>query len=122
MPASVQVTGDTRLKATMQAAAASLAHLDASHQATGQLVRGRAVGAAPKRTGALAGSLSARASGDQARVSSGQVYAGVIHYGWAAHGIRANPFLVPVAEATQPVWIRTYQAQVKGIIGRIRGA
>jgi phage gpG-like protein len=122
VPTQVTVQGDTRLKATLAAASASLAHMDAATGTTAQLVRGRAVGAAPKRTGRLAGSLSATSTGDTARVSSGQVYAGVIHYGWAARGIRAHPFLVPVAEQTQPVWIRSYQAQLKAIVGRVRGA
>ena len=118
----VEVVGDTRLRATLGAASAALAHMDAANQATSRLVQQRARGAAPKRTGRLAGSLVATATGDEARVASGLVYAGVQHYGWAAHGITAHPFLVPVAQATEQVWIRTYEAQVNQILGMVKGA
>jgi phage gpG-like protein len=120
--AQVEVVGDTRLRATLHAAGAALAHMDAANQATARLVQQRARGAAPKRTGRLAGSLVATATGDTARVSSGLVYAGVQHYGWAAHGISAHPFLVPVAEASQAVWIRTYEAQINQTLSMVKGA
>lgn len=118
----VTVVGDTRLRATLAAASASLAHLDTANQATSRLVQQRSRGAAPKRSGRLAGSLVATAKGDEARVASGLVYAGVQHYGWSAHGISPHPFLVPVAEATEPVWIRTYETQVKAILNTVKGA
>ena len=121
-PGAVTVVGDTRLRATLAVAAERLDHLETAGQSASRLIMQAARGRAPKRTGRLAGSLSADADGTEAEVSAGAVYAGVIHYGWAAHGISANPFLVPVAESTQSVWIRSYQAEVVAAISIVKGA
>lgn len=119
---AVTVVGDTRVRATLAAAAAHLDHLEAAHQSASRLVLQRSRGAAPKRTGRLARSLSASSKGDEARVATGLVYAGVIHYGWAAHGISAHPYLVPVAEASQPIWIQAYKAEVITTANMVKGA
>jgi phage gpG-like protein len=119
--ASVQVVGDTRLALTLHAAADALSHLERAGQAAGRLVETRARGAAPKRTGRLASSLRAEVDGDTARVRSDLVYAGVIHYGWAARNIRAHPFLVPVAAASEPVWRTFYVAEVRTVLGHVKG-
>lgn len=118
----VEVVGAARCAATMAAAAARLSHLDGATSSTSRLVQSRARGNAPKRTGRLAGSLVAASTGTEARVSSGVVYAGVIHYGWAAHNIRANPFLVPAAEDSTPVWRRFYVADVNTALAMVKGA
>lgn len=118
----VEVVGAARCAATMAAAAARLTRLDGATSATSRLVQSRARGNAPKRSGRLAGSLVATAKGDEARVSSGVVYAGVQHYGWAARGITAHPFLVPVAEASTPVWRAYYVADVNAALNMVKGA
>jgi phage gpG-like protein len=119
--ARTEVIGATRLRATLAIAGAQLGHLDGATSATARLVQQRARGAAPKRSGRLAGSLVATSKGDEARVSSGVVYAGVQHYGWAAHGIRAHPFLVPVAEASTAIWRPFYVADVNRVLGHVKG-
>jgi len=121
-PGTVTVVGDTRLRATLAVAAQRLDNLETAGNAASRLIMQASRGRAPKRTGRLAGSLTADASGNEAKVSSGLVYAGVIHYGWAAHGISANPFLVPVAESTQSVWIRAYETEVAAAISIVKGA
>lgn len=90
----VRITGlrDT-MKAMARAGAASEDMKEVMHS-LGMIV----VHAArpPKRSGALAGTIRASKTKTKAVVRAGfrsVPYAGVIHYGWPARNIRANPFL-----------------------------
>jgi len=121
-PGTVTVVGDTRLRATLAVAADRLDELERAGQAAGRMIQQSARARAPKRTGRLAGSLVSAVDGNEAKVSSGLVYAGVIHGGWPAHGISANPYLIPVAESMQSVWIRAYEAEVIAATKIVRGA
>lgn len=118
---SVEVIGADRLARTMRAAADDLARLERAGQSAARLVETRARGTAPKRTGRLASSLHSEVDGDTARVRSDVVYAGVIHYGWSTRNIRAHPFLVPVAAASEPVWRTFYVAEVRTVLGHVKG-
>ena len=67
---------------------------------------------APRRSGALAGSIRALGSQTSGRVAVGKKsvpYAGVIHYGWPAHNIGAQPFLIEALERRQnkvlEIWV-----------------
>lgn len=121
-PGAVTVVGDTRLRATLAVAAERLDNLETAGQAATRMIESAASSAAPKRTGRLAGSIRAAVEGSEASVSSGLIYAGVQHYGWAAHGISAHPFLIPVAERLQPVWVRAYEAEVRQTLEVVKGA
>lgn len=118
---SVEVIGADRLARTLRAAADDLSHLERAGESAGRLVQTRARGTAPVRTGRLANSLRVEVAGAEARVRSDVVYAGVIHYGWAARGIRAHPFLVPVAADSTPVWRTYYVAEVRDVLGHVKG-
>ena len=117
-----ELVGATRLRATMAVAAARMAELDAAEAAAGRLIEQRARGLAPKRTGRLASSVRATPGEGEVSVSSSLVYAGVIEYGWAAHGISAHPFLVPAAHASEPVWVRYYETDVNAALELVKGA
>lgn len=55
----------------------------------------RAAANAPKRSGRLAGSHRALPDGPRrARVVADTPYAAAVHWGWPAHGIRRQPWLV----------------------------
>ncbi len=59
----------------------------------------------PRKDGTLAGTLRAGRGKTKAVVRAGGArapYAGVIHYGWPAHNIEANPFLIDALRATRP--------------------
>lgn len=60
---------------------------------------------APKRSGRLAADIRGNRAKSKAVVTAGRVsvpYAGVINYGWAAHGIEANGFLQRADMAMRP--------------------
>lgn len=121
MREGVQVIGADRLARTLLAAAEDLTHLDAATAKTSRAIQTRARTRTPKVSGRLASSLSATSTGTEAAVSSGVVYSAVIHYGWPGHNIRANPFLVPTAEETVPVWSAFFADDVARVVGQVKG-
>ena len=58
----------------------------------------------PRRTGALADTVRADPDSEGVDIIAGSgsvAYAGVIHQGWPAHNIRANPFISRAIENTE---------------------
>jgi hypothetical protein len=117
----VEVEGADTFARTLHGAADGLDDLDSATRQTGELVRSRAAGRAPKVSGDLARSLYAESTGVMVSVQSDLVYAPVIHYGWPAHNIRANPFLVPAAVDSQAVWLGYYERDVQSKLNKVRG-
>jgi HK97 gp10 family phage protein len=64
---------------------------------TAEIVAAESRSLAPKLTGALADSVRAQGRATTGVVKAGRgarlPYAAAIHFGWAKHGIRANPFV-----------------------------
>jgi len=121
---TVQVVGAKELRKTMKAAGDDLGDLKAVHQAVGNMVVGVARGLAPVRTGALAGSIrTTKAAGGIALKagSAGIPYAGPIHWGWPARGIKAQPFLSDAATSTEEAWIRFYEEEMDKILEKVEG-
>lgn len=119
---AVQVIGADRLAATLALAARRFGELNRATEQTGRLVESRARGRAPKRSGRLARSITHTTTGDTVAVGSRLVYAPVIHNGWGGHSISPNPFLIPVAAATEPVWREYYAAELNEVISHVKGA
>lgn len=119
-----EVIGADRLRATLRRAGDDLQDLkDAPAQAAGVVVR---AARAPVRTGALASTVRAGGvSGNVATVNAGGGsvrYAGPIHWGWPARGIRAQPFLSIAATSSEPVWIKFYEREIEQAIDKVKGA
>jgi hypothetical protein len=120
----VQVTGAKELRKSLKQAGEDLGDLKALNQAIGNMVVGVARGMAPTRTGALAGSLRAAniVGGVTVRAgSAGVPYAGPIHWGWPAHNIKAQPFVVEAAQTTEAEWVAMYEAEVDRILDKVEG-
>lgn len=121
----VRLEGAAELRRTLRAAGDDLGDLKAAHQAAAEVVAPAAASAAPFRSGRLAASVRGSGTKTAAQVRAGSArvpYAGVQEYGWPARGIVAQPYLVPSAEATEPIWYDAYVAEVDTILGRIKGA
>ena len=94
MSEAVTVVGLDRFDRTASHAADELRDLADTNRRAGDRVADKGRANAPKVSGNLARSvrvLDATTAG--VNVGSDVVYARVIHNGWAAHNIRANPFL-----------------------------
>jgi hypothetical protein len=113
----LEVEGGRELRRALKGVEGGLADLKATHAKISATVTPVAQRTAPVLTGRLAGSVrgSGTAAAAVVRVGgSAIVYGGPIHWGWPAHNIAAQPFLVDAGTATQPVWVGTMNPTSNG--------
>lgn len=115
----VEVEGADTFRATLTDAGEALEAL--APPEAGAFIRDRARAVAPFVSGALRSSLTDEISPGRVTVGSPLPYAHVVHNGWAAHNITANPFLIPVAEDLTNVWGAYYVAGAEKAISHVRG-
>lgn len=123
--AIVEVRGAKELRKSLKKAGDDLGDLKDVNAAVGNMVVATASGMAPRRSGALAGSIRASRAAASITIKAGSArvpYAGVIHWGWPAHNIAANPFLSNAATSTESAWVALYEAELDKIIDRVEGA
>jgi hypothetical protein len=121
----VRVEGARELRRTLKRAGDDLADLKAANAKAGQTVAQWAAVKAPRRTGALGASVRAGKAVGRAQIMAGNAavpYAGVIHWGWPARRITAQPFIVEAAQATQPAWEAAYLDDMQRVVDRVKGA
>lgn len=117
--------GDVRLRVSgLRATVRNLERAGADTQDMRQLIH--AVGmvvvraaSAPVRTGKLDGTIRAGRGKTKAVVRAGGArapYAGVIHYGWPARGIAAQPFLVDALQAQRNNVLSTLDTGIEEIL------
>lgn len=116
----VDVDGAATVVATLAKAGHDLAEM--APPQVGTYIRDQGRAHAPYVTGRLRASIQNRQAAGTVRVGSGLVYAPVIHNGWPGHHIRANPFLVPIAQETESTWGRAYEVEAARITRQVRGA
>lgn len=92
----------------------ALRHLDDLDAAAADVVARAAGPRTPRRSGRLAAGNTVR----DGAVVNDTVYAGVIHGGWAARHIRAQPWIVEAGEATVDEWTAVYQDGVEELLTR----
>lgn len=121
MPGGYEVIGADRLRSTLRAAGKSLDEPRTAPTAAAALVARAA--RPPVVSGRLRGSISpGRAEANVGVVRASAPYAGVIHWGWPARGIRANPFLSDAATGTEAAWIQFYEQEIDDALDKVKGA
>ena len=115
---AVEVVNGREFRKAIRDCEESCNDLKDAHQRAGQIVVVAATGAAPRRTGRLAGKHKASRAKARARVTVNTVYANPVHWGWPRHGISPNPWLYEAAIRTEPVWLPVYEADVNKIIDK----
>lgn len=125
----VQVDGARQLRRTLKQAGSDLDDLKTLHRKVSQMVADLAAARAPiGPTGRLQASIRAGATktagvvraGSNAK--SGARYAGPIHWGWPARGIKPRTFIVDAAQSSEAAWLAIYQQGLEDIIDKIEGA
>jgi hypothetical protein len=119
-----EVKGAREMRKTLKAAGDDLADLKVAHAAAAQTVATTARPTTPFRTGALAASMRPGATKTAAIIRAGGArvpYANVIHWGWKAHKIAPQPWIVDAAIASQAQWEAQYEDAVSTVLQRIRG-
>lgn len=109
MDVSIRLDGVDEVRDTLADLSAFMDH-PADEAVLAQVAR-QASARAPRRSGRLAASLRAT----ETAVESPLVYAGVIHNGWARHGIEPHPF---VLEAWDEVGARLVDEAAQKLIDR----
>lgn len=122
MAGEVEVQGAANLQRTLKGAARDVVDLTGTNASAAAIVAAAAAARAPRRTGALAGSVRVTTTPNKGRVEFGVVYANPIHWGWPARNIRANPFATTALAQTQGQTVGVYERRVVDIVGKIRGA
>lgn len=125
MPAQVQVQGARELRRTLKRAGVSLEDMKDANAAAGNIVAGAGRVTAPRRSGSMAGTVRASRAAASATVRAGGAavpYANVIHWGWSAHHIKAQPWLSEAATSTEAQWTAAYEAGVEKVLATIKGA
>lgn len=121
---TLRVAGVDELVRTLRRAGRDLEDLGDAHRKAADIVADAAAARAPRRTGRLAGSIRATRQPRRARIEAGRPaipYAGPIHWGWPAHHITAQPFLVEGADDTEARWLDEYETAVQAACDEVRG-
>lgn len=117
---TIDVVGLPRLVATMRSAARRVEALEPANRRVAAALVARA--RPPRRTGALAASLTASASSSEATMTSSLPYAGVIAHGWPRHGIEATNFDTEALAAVEPAALDTYGQHLTDTLATVKGA
>lgn len=119
---TVRVPGLRRLRADLKRAVGNLDDLKTAYAAAAAFVAGASRTRAPRRTGRLAGKVKGNRAAGRASISvPGVVYAGPVHWGWPAHGIDPQTFIVDAAQATEAQWLPAFEADVNKALEPIQG-
>lgn len=118
----VEIRGLSRFRSTLKKAGVDMADMKAANTKAAATVAREGETRSPRVTGKLAGSLRPARQVARARVYSSLVYAGPIHWGWPAHHIKAQEFLVEAAAVTQPEWLGEYERELQRIANTVQGA
>jgi hypothetical protein len=111
-----ELEGEQAVLAALHQTVSGLGDLKQANQGASQIVVAAARGRAPRRTGRLAASGQGVPKDKQASITFSVPYANPIHWGWRARNIRAQPFAITAAEATQPQWLRRYEDNIQQVI------
>jgi len=116
------VVGAENLARTLGQAADHMQQLQQADQRTADYIAAVARGSGPRRTGRLLASVRASREDDAATIGAGVPYGGVIHWGWPARGISAQPWIAEAAERTEPIWLDFYSQEIQTALDSVKGA
>lgn len=115
----VEVTNAKQVRAALRRAGSDLEDLKRAHARAAAVVSPLASSSAPRRSGALAGTVRTSGTKTAAIIRAGYSsvpYAAPIHWGWPRRNIRPNRFIWDSALRTQSRWLGLYLAELKRIV------
>lgn len=115
-----KLTGDQALARSMRAADRGIRDASAPAAASADLLAGYVRRAAPRRSGALIGSVSAAATATSAAVTVGVRYAAFPEFG--TRRMRARPYFRPSLDHTFDQMVQQYAAHVDRELSTVKGA
>lgn len=115
----VSIDGLTQLVSSLDRASEELVDFTEPHRDAMRVLVSAAVPNTPRRSGALAAGHRIDATPTTGAVVNDRVYAGPIHWGWPARGIRAQSWLTDTATRLESKLIKPYEDHVDSVVGRI---
>lgn len=110
-----EIRGAAELRRALKGMKSQLDDLSALHREIAGTVHSAIVSQTPRDSGTLAGSLVPKGTRTKAYVRSTVIYAPIIHYGWGARGISANPY----GDRGRSIVAGTIERMYRDGIGRI---
>jgi hypothetical protein len=121
MADGIEVDGADTFRRTMGDLERNLDDLGPAHDKAGQRLLDLAGPRTPRLSGQLASSGRVDADADETTVSYTEVYAGVIHDGWADRNIEAQPWLAETAESSTQPLVDVFVDHLDDLVGHVRG-
>lgn len=122
MADAIRVEGADELSRTLHNAADDFGDMERAGDRAANLVANAGRVEAPRLTGALASSIHPDVDGNTAAVVSALPYAGRTHYGWAAVGQRAQPFLTDPLARYESTIVEYFGDEAERILSHVEGA
>lgn len=104
----LQVEGEDKLARALEEAREQVKDLEPIHRELVGPLLNRAKAEAPVLTGQLAASLYPMVGPKAMGVGSVLIYAPPVHFGWPAHNIAPNPFLIRAKDALAAEQVKGY--------------
>jgi len=120
--ARVQVTGAKELRRALTRMEADVKDLTLINREAAETVATEARGIAPVLSGRLRGSIKSSATKTKGVVRAGAngiPYAGVIHFGWPAHNINAQPFIFDALASSESKVVGKYERRIADLVERV---
>ncbi len=120
--ARVQVTGAKELRRALAHMEADVKDLTPINREAAETVATEARGTAPVLSGALRRTIKSSATKTKGVVRAGGKgipYAGVIHFGWPAHNIKAQPFIFDALASRESEVVEKYQRRIADLVERV---
>ncbi len=125
MKPALQIEGGRKLRRAFREVGDDMSDLKELHKRLADDVADSAKRKVPVRSGRLERSVRGSGTKTAARVRAGNnrksgpssvPYAGPIHFGWGARGIRPQPFLYDALDDRREAVVKAYDEQVREII------
>jgi hypothetical protein len=120
--ARVQVTGAKELRRALVRMEKDVKDLTPINREAAETVATEARSTVPVLSGALRRTIKSSATKTKGVVRAGAKgipYAGVIHFGWPAHNIEAQPFIFDALAKSESEVVEKYQRRIADLVERL---
>lgn len=120
--AVVEVQGLRELRRNLRRLEVDVTDLKDANAAVAAIVASAAASRAKRRTGRMAGSVRGNRAVGKATVSvggGGLPYVPPIYYGWPAHHIEGDPFVIDAAQETESTWLPLYEQDLARVVDAV---
>lgn len=122
MPQGVYIEGLRETVRSLERMGTEVADLKEAFTKIGNNVVQEARTLVPVKSGRLEASIKASKTKNKSVIRAGGAripYAGVIHYGWPAHGISPHPFMTDAISNKQQETVQLLESEIHKLINRL---